>query len=215
MENKNVVTYLWSESKSVFTAILNRGKRANNFNEFIFSYPLPKDKLFFELMKVSENYKLNDATDVTLLTEDSVLFDATNDSAIDIVIRHLHTLNTGGKVQSMWCYLDSDKKAVVHFINKRGWYAEVFFLCNEDFSALHLIDDPENKIFIPVVFKKDISQEVKMVSLSGGKVLYQYLPRVTMEFLGKNSTKKGKGKNFSKNKKVTHYQQGRDKQDHL
>lgn len=214
MENKNVVTYLWSESKSVFTAILNRGKKATNFNEFIFSYPLPKDKLFSSLMRVSENYKLKDVTNVTILTEDSVLFDASVDSVLDIVVCHLHVLNTGGRVKGMWCYLDTEKKAVVHFINKKGWYAELFILCDEDFSALHLVNDDNNKVFIPVTFKKDISQEKKMVSVSGGEILYRYLPRVTMEFLGKNRTKKGKNTPKSK-EEVSLVPQGRDKEDNL
>ena len=216
MENKNVMTCLWSESKSVFTKVLNRGKNANNFNEFIFSYPLPKDRLFSELLRVCENYKINDVTNTTLLTEDCVLFDPTDISCIDIVFSNLNSLNSGGRVKGMWCYVDSDKKAVVHFVNKKGWYAELFIKCNEDFSALHLIKDEDKKVFIPVTFKKDISQEVKMVSLSGGEFLHKYLPRVTLELLGKNSPKNKPGKKFHKTKRNEHTSNNyRDKDDNL
>ena len=216
MESKNVVTYLWSENKSVFTSTFNRGKSASNFSEFIFSYPLPKDKLFSCLMRVVNLYNLNDVTNTVLLTEDSVLFDATAGSAIDIVIRYLHTLNTGGKVNSLWSYLDEDKKAVVHFINKKGWYAEVYFLCNEEFSALHLITNGTENILIPVVFTADLSKEMKLASLSGGTCLQKYLPRVKGDFLGgASSPDKGQAKCGKASKKQQHNHFKKDRGDGL
>lgn len=194
-----IKTVMWSESKALFITLAGKslGKPKNgkpaDFAEFIFSYPaVMQKKMYNFLFETARRGNLRDVTNETLMAEDCCLLSIETATAIEIMLRHLKTLNAGGRLKSLWCYLDTEKKAVVHFVNKGGWYAEAFFAANEDFSALHLLSEDGMNHFIPVVFAKDISKEVQKAGVTGGVFLHDYLPRVKGDLLSKKSHKSGK-----------------------
>ena len=200
MEKKNVMTALWSSSEMVFKKLIQskEAKSAKNFIDFIHGCPYPLMKLHTILEKGCLCKHIDDVTQFASITEDCNLFDASCDTSIDIIKRYLRILNNGGKVNSLWCYLDIDKKAVVHFVPKKGWYAEAYFLCDEESSVLHLTDDEYGKNVIAVKFTNNITNELKRVSLCNGYCLHDYLPRVTGDILGHSRGAK-KAKNAHEN----------------
>ena len=166
MNQEIVKTVKWSDAKELLSALANKnlGRAKNNkpadFNEFVTAYPTVTQKRMFDFLEgIVLRNSLSDVTSLAVIAEDSCLFSAEAVTAIDIVLRHLKTLNTGGKLKSLWGYLDTDKKAVIHFINKGGWYAEAYFSSSEDFSVIHLLKTAEGqKLFIPVAFIRDMSK---------------------------------------------------------
>jgi len=165
--------------------------KPKNFVEFMASYPLVslKDMITF-VEKVDKHAKLKDVdvTNVATLTEDSCLFATNGDSAtaLQIVMQYLKTLNTGGKVPALWCFLDDDKKVIVHFVNRKGYYAEIYCLTNENASALHLLTVNEQKSLVPVIFTTAFDDDVlQHVNELGANCLHDYLPREKYDFLSK------------------------------
>ncbi len=211
MDNLNIQTVQWSDSKALFITLASQcfGRAKNNkpadFNEFVAAYPMILKKRMYAFLE--DGIKRKGLQDITLqatTAEDKCLLSAENATSIEVMLRYLNKLNAGEKIWSLWCYLDSERKAVVHFVNKGGWYAEAFFSCNEDFSVLHLIDSDGEKTFIPAVFCKDISKYASKVILTGSHWLQDYLPRIKGDFLskgGKQGKNSPKGKNETKNGK--------------
>ncbi len=192
MEERIIKTVTWSEAKELLTTLavekLGRlHKKPANFCEFIVSYPTVSRKRMTDFLNtVVLDEKLEDVTSIATTAEDSCLFSAETATAIEIMLRHLNTLNTGGKLKSLWGFLDDDKKAVIHFVNKGGWYAEAYFSSPEDFSVVHLMTSSRGeKFFIPVTFVTDLSKLATKVSLHGGVCLHDYLPRIKGDFLSR------------------------------
>ncbi len=199
MDINIIKTILWSDSKEIVISLAEKslGKppkgKPNDFVEFISAYPSVNCKQMISFLeKVIQRKKINDVTSVAVVSEDACLFSYEVDypTALDIVFSGLRILNTGGVLPSLWCFLDCDKKAVVHFVNKSGWYAEVFFLCNEDFSVLHLVHDGSNTHVVPVVFTTDLSTLSELSPQEEESCLRQYLPRDLYSFLSKKGGKK-------------------------
>jgi len=203
--NTNVVkTIEWYQSEAILKTLAlknlgrpQKGKQAD-FAAFIRSYPGTKlPKMAFFLGGFAKRRDVSDVTSLACISEDACLFSCGPASAVEIILRYLRILNTGGKVDALWCFLDEDKRAVVHFINQGGWYAEAFFLCNEGFSVLHLLEGDGNMFFMPAVFAQNISEQVLMAEKAGGIVLQTYLPRELYDFLANKSGKKKKKLNTS------------------
>ncbi len=198
MNTENVVkTIEWYQSEALLKALTlkNLGRpekgKTKDFAAFIRSYPntkLPKMALFLE--GIAKRRDIADVSSLAFISEDACLFSCEPSSAIEIILRSLRTLNTGGIVNALWCFLDEDKRAVVHFINQGGWYAEAFFLCNEDFSVLHILEENGNVSVLPIVFAKDISEQIALAEAAGSVVLQDYLPRELYAFLANKSGKK-------------------------
>ena len=182
------MTALWSESGAVFerTAFGIR-KNFKNFNEFIFNLHHSVEGVYNLLEKACLKQNVVDAGDKIFPIENAAVLDQSLASVIEIVKRHLKGYNAGEEACNLWCYLDEAKRGCVHFIKKKGWYAEVYIFSEEDFSALHVIDDEDGKFFIPVIGSHDLSREIKKVSISGGKFLQEYSLRVTDGILGRRS----------------------------
>ncbi|MBR5599224.1 MAG: hypothetical protein IKW39_04210 [Alphaproteobacteria bacterium] len=186
MKKRHVKTTTpWSEI-GVFMKNIGAGKAKNseNFLEYVFNMPMSVTKLYDYLSKAVAKYAKNDVSEYVFQNEDDALFDKSC-SAIDIILRHLKELDLGTE-KVLWCYLDTDKKAVVHFINKKGWYAEVYFLSQMEASFIHLVEDEAgHKTFIPVLFTNNISKQKDKVGVTGGICLQDYLPRTKYDFLSK------------------------------
>lgn len=203
MNEKIVKTVMWSDAKALLSALASEkfgrtNKKPADFCEFIVAYPTVSKKRMVDFLEnVVLNNKLSDVTSIATTAEDSCLFSAETATAIEVMLRHLNTLNTGGKLKSLWGFLDDDKKAVIHFVNKGGWYAEAYFSSPEDFSVVHLmVSNKGDKFFIPVTFARDLSKFISKASLTGGFCLHDYLPRVTGDLLSKGG-KKGKSSSQS------------------
>lgn len=117
MNQEIVKTVKWSDAKELLSALANKnlGRAKNNkpadFNEFVTAYPTVTQKRMFDFLEgIVLRNSLSDVTSLAVIAEDSCLFSAEAVTAIDIVLRHLKTLNTGGKLKSLWGYLDTDKK---------------------------------------------------------------------------------------------------------
>ncbi len=197
MNEKILKTVKWSDAKELISSRADRsfgrakkGKPAD-FNGFIVAYPTVTIRRMADFLNgIVLDDVLKDVTDEFLLTEDSCLLDASTATSIEIMLRYLRTLNTGGKIKSLWAYLDTEEKAVVHFINRKGWYAEAYFSCSDNMSVLHLLVSPDGeKSFIPVTFTSDLSRFTREVRLRGGFCLHDYLPRVKCNFLSKKGRK--------------------------
>lgn len=118
MNQEIVKTVKWSDAKELLSALANKnlGRAKNNkpadFNEFVTAYPTVTQKRMFDFLEgIVLRNSLSDVTSLAVIAEDSCLFSAEAVTAIDIVLRHLKTLNTGGKLKSLWGYLDTDKKS--------------------------------------------------------------------------------------------------------
>lgn len=209
-------TVIWSDCKDVLADQAKRRlgapcykKKVENFVEFISSYPtITKKKICAFFNDVVMKPSLKDETEVVVASEDSCLCVKMIVSSVDIIVRYLNILNTGGKINSLWCYLDRDKEAVVHFVNKCGWYAEGYFSCSKNFSALHFIREDSNAEFIPVVFSTDMSKVFQNVALNGGHFLQDYLPRDIGDFIPKNKSRGDKSNNSDSSKERVGYDKG-------
>ena len=186
MEKTCVMTALWSRSSEIFERVVfGNCKNFKNFNEFVFNLHLPANSIYSTLEKVCRRSDVVDDSDKVLKIEAEALLDPSYATAVEIVKRHLDNINAGNEECCIWCYLDEAKRACVHFIKKKQWYAEIYFLSENEFSAIHVVED--GKYFIPVLFSKDITKEFKKVSVSGGKFLQEYPLRVSDGILGRRS----------------------------
>lgn len=199
MDVNFVKTLNWSECKADVTALAKAHwpplgvRKVKNFIEFIRSYSKVSSKeMAAFLYDYSDEFSTADNTSSTQIIEDSCLFSCEPASALEIIVRYLEILNTGGKVPALWCFLDDEKKAVVHFVNNKGWYAEAFFDCYEEFSAVHLVKSKENTLLIPVVFTDNLVPYASFVEESDC-FLQKYLPHKLFDFLSKKG-RKGKNK---------------------
>ncbi|MBR5154289.1 MAG: hypothetical protein IKW58_01025 [Alphaproteobacteria bacterium] len=207
MRKKNIKTTLeWSLNCSKLFNSWGKGasKQAKNFNQFLFHHPLSigKGKMYDFASNLADKCAQSNISEKVFQMEDKTMFDAST-PFIDVVLRHIKAIEQGGEVKAHWCYLDTEKKAVVHFINKLGWYAEVYVLSDTEASYLHLFeDDMGHKVLIPVLFTKDIKKMKEKAAVEGGRFLHDYLPRTTVEFLGKNTSSgfKNKSANLSSQK---------------
>lgn len=143
------------------------------------------------LRKLLEVMKKEDVSTEVFQMEDKCLFSAEQGEVLEIIINSLETLNCGKKLPALWIYLDDEKKAVAHFCFEKKWQASLFCRSSRDVSAIHLV---ENIGFIPVEFKKDISEYLEEAHRAGDFYLKGYLPRDIGDFLSK---KKGKPKTCS------------------
>ena len=103
MNQEIVKTVKWSDAKELLSALANKnlGRAKNNkpadFNEFVTAYPTVTQKRMFDFLEgIVLRNSLSDVTSLAVIAEDSCLFSAEAVTAIDIVLRHLKTLNTGG-----------------------------------------------------------------------------------------------------------------------
>lgn len=199
MEKNVLKTLLWSECEGVLFALargnIRRPKKGNiaNFAKFIRSFCTVGIISSF-LEKNANRRQFGDCTSLALISEDATLFSCEPASAMEIILRHLKILNSGRRLPALWCFLDGEKKAVVHFVNKKGWYAEAYFVCNEEFSVLHLLQNNEQTLFMPAVFAPDISPYAALAEACGGHCLQEYLPREAFQLLSNKSGKKNRKK---------------------
>ncbi len=210
-------TIQWSEVGLFFKNVgAGKAKHSENFVDYIFNTPSPAGKLYDFLDKMANTYAKGERSEYVFEKEDDCLFDASMSSAIDIILRNLKEIDMGKDVKALWCYLDSEKKAVVHFINKKGWYAEAYFEVEQENSYLHLVEDEAgHKAFIPVLFTPNLSKYKDKVAVTGGVILQDYLPRHKFGILGKNTAAhNGKFDEKSSNKRSKH-QRKKDNRDSL
>lgn len=208
MKEAIIKTYQWTDEKlDLFKKCARlcqlgspRNKKPDNFVKFFNAY-IPNATLqsILKCVEMTEkyvDYSNPDVTHITTFAEDSCLFSTEGDaaSALEIVLCHLDNLGHGMKVPAFWCFLDEEMKAVVHFVNKKGYYAELYCLADENSSALHLIEYKGKKYIVPVVFTAidDFERFWTVANALGGYCLRDYLPRVKFDFLSK------KGKNNKK-----------------
>lgn len=196
--NINVIkTLKWSECGALLTSLAREylappeTSQVNDFAEFIRAHSGTSCKqMDLFLQKHATKLLWDDHTLATRALEDACLFSTQPASALGIILRHLEILNTGGKVPALWCFLDDEQKAVIHFINNGGWYAEAFFDCPEDFSVLHLMKNDEAVSFVPVVFTRNLASYACLAEADGAHFLQDYLPREVFQFLSNKSGKK-------------------------
>lgn len=197
MDVNFVKTLNWSDCKVGVTALAkaywmpSEVRKVKNFTEFIQSYSKVSSKeMVAFLQDFSDKFHCVDDTSCAQNLENSCLFSCEPASALEIIVRYLEILNTGGKVPALWCFLDEEKKAVVHFVNNGGWYAEAFFDCHEAFSAVHLVKSKENTLLIPVVFTDNLVPYASFVE-ERDCFLQKYLPHTLFDFLSKKSSLRG------------------------
>ncbi len=187
MEKKEIMAASWPESGFIFErTILGASKNFTGFNELIFNIHKPTNVVYGLLEKACLSNRVNDATERTMKMDDFSLFTPSISNAIGIIRNCLEAFNKNDKPHANWFYLDRAKRAAVHFINKKGWYAELFVLSNFDLSILFVIDDEQGQVFIPITFSKDISKEFTKVSIEGGKFLQEYPARTFDGILGRH-----------------------------
>lgn len=199
MDTHVLKTLDWSECGMPLTSLavktFGSPPKANitDFAKFVHSFATVGLKSFAGFLgKTVNRYDFEDYSAWTMAAENGCLFSCGPASALEIILRHLKILNSGGKVPARWCFLDDEHKAVVHFVKRKGWYAEAFFTCkrDRDFSVLHLLKNKDEHLFVPVVFAEDISHYVSLAEANGSCILQEYLPRETFELLSKKSGKK-------------------------
>lgn len=193
MDYTIIKTIDWSESKKSLSAsavkCLDQTKNSHplGFVEFIAGYiSVSRKRMCSFLSDFVKNTPLRDVTKDVVQLENACLFKPEHFSALDIIVRYLKLLNTGGKIGVTWAYLDTEEKAIVHFVNRGGWYAEVFFDAKVPSSALHLIAIGDEKHFLPVSFC-NITKLRSKLFLSGNLTLQDYFPREVGDFLSKRS----------------------------
>lgn len=201
-------TISFLETKAILRSLLGRESVGDNFNEFIMAYRASLFKLFDVVNRATSHDGITDFTNEILKKENDWLFSREENSAIEIIIRHLNSLNNGDKTMPTWCFLDCSKKAVVHFVNKKEWYAEVYFPDHVDSSFLHLVEQG-NKNIIAVTFAKNMNNAYVHTANAGGYFLHDYLPREKLDILGRN--KSGRGKKTSSLAKQNHHKDEGDK----
>lgn len=223
--DRTIKTFAWTDDNAALFVQYARlqklvsmsGQKPRHCVEFINSFANASAKDISTLVKrVGKNNQLKDAdvTDVTTLAEDSCLFSTSGDaaSALNIVLTYLKALNTGGRIPALWCYLDDDKRAVVHFVNRKGYYAELYCLVPDFPSALHLIDDDNRTFLVACVFTDQFSTDlIKKVDEAGGCCLHDYLPREKFALLSKSGRKNNGKKSYAhmhQTKEATSYDSG-------
>ena len=182
----NIRTIGFTETKEILKSLCSSKKVGENFNEFIMSYVASASKLFDVINKATSHSGITDFTEEVMKREDQWLFSPGSDTTIEIVLRHLNNLNNGDGNNSMptWCFVDSGKKTVVHFVRKKEWYAEIFIFDHVESSYLHLISEG-GKNLISVTFTSEMAGPYSHVATAGGHFLRDYLPREKMDILGK------------------------------
>lgn len=193
-------TVLWDDcKKDICTQALRilappeKDFSPSNFVEFISSCSNVSKKAMMSFLKANlDKNCFLDVSKEVYQKENECLFMAGKDhsSAIEIILRYLRSSNSRINAEAVWCFLDFEKKAVVHFVNRDGWFAEVYFLSDVNFSAIHVLESESYSLFIPVVFTTDLSDVARNVSLRGDTFLQDYLPSETGDLLSKKSCKK-------------------------
>jgi hypothetical protein len=209
-------TVFWENCKDVICAqslqILGTPVKAfppKNFVELVSSYPNVSKKAMTSFFQANlEKNCFVDVSKEVFQKEDECLFISGKkySTALEVILRYL---GSNQNAAAVWCYLDFSKKAVVHFIDRNGLFAEAYFLSDKEDSAIHLIQDENLSLFIPVVFTTDLSEVMQNVALRGGHYLQDYLATDTGDLLSKKSCKKSVPCTFSSTKK------GPDKGDSL
>lgn len=201
MDEKVIKTILWSDAKGLLASLAskNLGRAANkkkpaDFSEFIKAYPAVSRRRMLDFLEdIAMRNAFRDVTSEATIAEDCCLFAPETATSLEIILRHLRTLNTGGILKSLWGFLDEDKKAVIHFVKKGKdrWYAEAYFNSPEELSVLHLWSAPDGeKSFLPVTFTSDLSKISAQASAMGAFCLHDYLPRYKGDLLSKKGHKK-------------------------
>ncbi len=198
MEKTKTLSFL--ETKGILKSLCGCKNVGRNFNEFIMNYVASAHRIFDMVDKATSHSEITNFTEEVMKQEDNWLFSQGSDTTIEIISRHLDNLNKGGSDKSTptWCFVDCGKKTVVHFVRKKDWYAELFVFAHVESSYLHLVRDG-NKSLISVTFTAEMASPYTHVANAGGYFLRDYLPRETMDFLGKG--KYGRGKKISSLKK--------------
>ena len=174
----------------------SKAKNSQNFLTYVFDTPMKISKMYDFLNDASNKHPKDDCSEAVFRLEDKALFDSSAVTAIDVILRHLKNIADGTEAKAHWCYLDREKKAVIHFINKNGWYAEAYFEGDTEMSFVHMFEDELGcKMLIPVMFTKDITTFKGKVAVNGGVYLQEYLPRNSFDFLGKKTGVKVEKKN--------------------
>ena len=202
---ETIKTVQWTECEELFTVSARqhfgktRSAHPKNFVEFINAYsmiPLKSMTTFVE--KIIERNDLSDCTQWAEMFEDSCLLslDGEDPAVLSIVDRYLRQLNTGAQVPALWCYVDDEKKVVVHFVCRKGWFAELYVLSDEENSALHLVDGISGLYFVTVLFTPDLTHYSSAANMRGGVCLHDYLPRQKYDCLSKGGKKHLNGHSY-------------------
>lgn len=144
------------------------------------------DVLTFWLDTVTDSYHFPDLTEAVTQDEDACLFKTNSESPVllDIVVDYL--LYYTQKLPAEWCYLDSEKKAIAHFVRRNdGVYAEIYCLGKENSSYLHFKAKGYHKIIIPVTFIEEPT--LLLLQKKCMRILRDYLPRETGSLLSRRS----------------------------
>jgi len=202
-------TIQWpAESPGLFTLCarmskLGEAKNAHpsNFVELIAAYENCSYQDLVSFAKrwvMSDRFKGADVTRYATLSEDRCLFatHGTHKEALDIVVRYLDILNTTEKKLSPWAFLDMQKKAAVHFVDRQGYYAELYCQSIENCSVLHLLKNHGQYLFVPVVFVPELPKEVVANASLDGVCLQDYLPREKFDCLSNGGKKSNGPKDF-------------------
>ena len=188
MEKTEIMTTLWPETGVIFErTIFGISKNFGSFNELIFNIHKPVDAIYSLLEKVCLSNRLTNATERAFKMEDLSSFTPSIANAVFAIRNCIDDFNRNDTHHANWFYLDRAKRAAVHFVNKKGWYAELYILSNIDLSILLVIEDDNGKAFIPVTFSRDISEEFTKASIEGGKFLQEYPHRVFDGILGRHN----------------------------
>lgn len=201
---KIIKTIQWTaESKGLFALCARTRKlgtatnaKPRNFVEFVAAYPncdLKSMTDFFRRYLLNDRFKNHDVTNISTLSEDSCLFSTSGSKTetLDTVLSYLNVLNTGGTVPALWAYLDDEEKSIVHFVNNKGFYAELYCLSDENFSVMHLLETgKETYAFVPVIFTTEFPEDiVTKAFMTGKRHLREYLPRERFDLLSKGGKK--------------------------
>jgi len=221
-------TIQWpAESPGLFTLCARMSKlgeardaHPSNFVELIAAYENCSYQDLVNFAKrwvMSDRFKGADVTRYATLSEDRCLFatHGTHEEALDIVVRYLDILNTTETKHSPWAFLDMQKKAAVHFVDRQGYYAELYCQSIENCSVLHLLKNHGQYLFVPVVFVPELPKEVVMNASLDGVCLQDYLPREKFDFLSKGGKKNSGQKTFPKSNQDNKAVSGHDSWDTL
>ena len=156
----------------------------HGFHDLLSAYSNVSPREFFSLANtLSQELGCEDVSRDVIMLENACLFDASEMTALDIV---LQKSRTRPYPSGEWYYLDTDEKVVVHFVDNNGHYAEVFFESGTCGSAIHLIKEGGSAFNVVAVFVKNL-QPYRVECNDNKSYLRQYLPRYTVELLGKRS----------------------------
>lgn len=193
MKKKIVKTVDWTDCQASLESLayLETGAKPKNFAEFLLAYGCLPYSHLSQACGFIEDFLMNknDHTHSVVLAEDKCLFakDANGATVVSVVLDVLHSLDLGGELPSLWCYLDDEKKAIVHFVEHHGYYAEIYCEAKQNSSAVHLIETDQKKEFIPVIFTDDLTSYAKQADLRGSVCLRGYSPRETLDLLSNKS----------------------------